>query len=204
MNPLLLDLPSRLETARLYLRPYQAGDGKWLHAIYQENEVHLAEGIAGIAANFGLDLTSEDGAEIFVRQLVADWHSRRRFVFGVWHKADERYVGEIWIEARDWKNAVHEIGYYLVQDQLGQGFATEATHAGLNFIFQHLGAEKVSLTCDEDNVSSYRVAERCGFIREGCHRSEIQRGEQRIGKLYYGMLLAEYKLLSIHKTEFHS
>lgn len=32
MHKLLLELPERLETERLYLRPYRAGDGAWYYS----------------------------------------------------------------------------------------------------------------------------------------------------------------------------
>ena len=194
---MLLDVPSRLETERLILRPYKPGDGQWLSAVFQENATHLSDGIEGIKSGFGLDLTDPEEAESFVRQLREDWTQHRRFVYGVWVKDDDQYVGEVWIECRDWDIPMHEIGYFLVKDQVGNGFATEAAKAALGVIFNDLKANKASLTCDEDNVPSYRVAERCGFIREGCLRGEIRRKDGvSVGKLYYGMLKTEYQALS--------
>ena len=194
---LLLDAPSRLETERLILRPYRPDDGVWLSAIYRKNATHLSGGIEGIKSGFGFDLTDPEEAESFVRQLNEDWTQRRRFIYGAWAKDDGQYVGEIWIECRDWDLPMHEIGYFLVKDKVGYGFATEAAKAGLEVIFNDLKANKASLTCDEDNVPSFRVAERCGFIREGCLRGEIMRKDgTRVSHLYYGMLRSEYKALS--------
>ncbi|HEX9923108.1 MAG TPA: GNAT family protein [Anaerolineae bacterium] len=196
MHYMLLDVSSKLETPRLRLRPYKPGDGQWLHKVFQENRVHLWEAIEGVKVNFGLDLTNLEEAEIFVRRLEADWITRQRFIFGVWEKSAHRYVGEIWIENRDWEIGLHEIGYYVVKEHLGQGIATEATQAGLKFIFKDLKANKVSLTCDEDNASSYQVAERCGFSKEGCHRDEVKRSDGTlVSKLYYGMLKKEFEAL---------
>ena len=33
MDRLLLDIPTRIETERLYLRCYQPGDGQWYYAM---------------------------------------------------------------------------------------------------------------------------------------------------------------------------
>jgi hypothetical protein len=41
MHRLLLDLPDKMETERLYLRPYQAGDGSWYYPMSQKNKSHL-------------------------------------------------------------------------------------------------------------------------------------------------------------------
>ncbi len=193
---LLLNAPSRLETERLILQPYKPGDGQWLCAIFQRNATHLSDGIEGIKSGFGFDLTDPEEAESFVLQLGRDRAQHRRFIYGIWVKDDDQYIGEIWIECRDWDIPMHEIGYFLIKDKVGNGFATEAAKAGLDVIFNDLKANKASLTCDEDNVPSYRVAERCGFIREGCLRGEIRRKDgMSVGKLYYGMLKTEYQAL---------
>jgi len=198
MHYMLLEVPSKLETERLLLRPYRPGDGQWLCTILQENIAHLEEAIEGIKSGLGLDLTNSTEAEIFVRQLGADWTTRKRFIFGIWQKAADRYIGDIWIESQDWDVPLHEIGYFLVKDQTGKGFATEATKAALTFVFKHLKSNKASLTCDEDNEPAYRVAERCGFIREGCLRGQVKRRDGTlVDKLCYGMLRTEFEALRL-------
>jgi hypothetical protein len=42
MHKLLLDIPTRIETERLYLRPYQAGDGAMYYQVGQRNREHLS------------------------------------------------------------------------------------------------------------------------------------------------------------------
>ena len=42
MDKMLLEIPTRIETERLYLRPYQAGDGTMVFAVSQRNREHLA------------------------------------------------------------------------------------------------------------------------------------------------------------------
>ena len=198
MHYMLMDVPSKLETERLLLRPYKPGDGQWLHVIFQENESHLRDSIEGVKAGLGLDLTNSTEAEIFVRQLEADWAARKRFIFGIWKKAADRYIGDIWIESQDRDVPLHEIGYFLVKGQMGKGFATEATKAALTFVFKHLRSNKASLTCDEDNERAYRVAERCGFIREECLRGHVKRKDGTlVGKLCYGMLRTEFETLGL-------
>lgn len=196
MDYMLLDVPSKLETERLILKPYKRGDGQWLHAIFKDNICHLRAAIEGVKSGLGLDLTDPTEAEIFVRQLGADWAARKRFIFGIWEKATDRYVGDVWIESQNWDVPLHEIGYFVVKEHLRKGVATEATKAALRFVFQHLKSNKASLTCDDDNEPAYRVADRCGFIREGCLRGEVKRANGiLVGKLCYGMLRGEFETL---------
>jgi len=74
----------------------------------------------------------------------------------------------------------------------GRGFITEAVQATLRFIFEHLGAHRVRIHCDDTNERSYRVAERCGFVREG-HIRENKRHPDgtKSGTLYFGLLKSE-------------
>jgi RimJ/RimL family protein N-acetyltransferase len=194
MNPLLLDLPETLKSERLSIRRYIPGDGAWLHKVLLDNVDHLALAIRGGKEGFGFDVTTPEGAESFVRQLHADGAARRRWVCGTWEKATGDYVGDLWIEFKDWDASMHEIGYFVVEKKLGQGYATEATMAGLEFLFEVLDTRKVVLSCDESNTPSYRVAERCGFVREGCLRAHSRLSDGTWdGQLHYGMLREEYE-----------
>ncbi len=196
---MLLEIPTELESERLLLRPYQSGDGAWLHTLLQRDRSYLAEALASVHAHFGFDLGRHNDAELFVRHMTADWILRRRFVFGVWEKASMGYVGQIWLECKAWATAFHELGYFVLQAHAGRGIATEAAKLGLTFLFQTLHANKVSLTCDVDNVASYRVAERCGFQQEGRLRNEVQRNNgTRVDKLYYGLLKRDFEMLQSH------
>ena len=122
----------------------------------------------------------------------------KRDSFLAWEKASDSFVGDIWIESQDWDVPLHEIGYFVVKEHLRKGFATEATKAALKFVFENLKANKASLTCDEDNEPPCRVAEHCGFIREGCLRGQVTRRDGTlVGKLHYGMLRAEFEALEL-------
>jgi ribosomal-protein-serine acetyltransferase len=55
-----------------------------------------------------------------------------------------------------------------------------------------LGAHRVSLRCDDTNLRSARVAERCGFTREGCLRETHANPQGGFsGDLLYGILRGE-------------
>lgn len=196
-SQLSLDIPERLESDRLLFQPYRQGDGAWLHTALDRSRTHLADSLDQIRNGMGLDLTDPHEAELFVRRLSLGWAARRRFVFPYRERGSGSFVGDLWIECSDWGVPLFEIGYFVVEEHLGKGYATEAARAGLRFVFEQLGAAKARVTCDADNVGSYRVAERCGFELEGRLRAEKRRGDGvLIDKLHYGMLRAEYEALT--------
>lgn len=89
MHKLLLDIPTRIETARLYLRCYQAGDGPWYYAMSQKNKPHLARYESGNAV---MTIKSEEEAEVVVRDFAATWMARNAFFLGAFRQDTETFV----------------------------------------------------------------------------------------------------------------
>ena len=106
------------------------------------------------------------------------------------------FVGQIYIGPVNWDLPEFALGYFVDKDLEGQGFITEAVNATLGFIFEHLNAHRVRIECDDTNERSCRVAERCGFVREG-HFRENKRGPDGTmrGTQYFGLLKSEFKSL---------
>jgi RimJ/RimL family protein N-acetyltransferase len=65
------------------------------------------------------------------------------------------------------------VGFWLTADARGQGVATHAVRLIARWAFEDLGLERIVVTCAPDNLASQRVAERCGFSREGVLRSHM-------------------------------
>jgi ribosomal-protein-alanine N-acetyltransferase len=189
MHKLLLDIPTQMETERLTLRCYRAGDGKWYYPVSQKNRQHLERYEAG---NVMMTIKSEEDAEIMVRDLAADWVARNCFFLGVFKKKTGEFVGQIYVGPVNWSLPEFQIGYVADCDHQGKGFITEAVKGVLQFIFQHLGAHRVRLECDETNVRSLRVAERCGMVREGLVREDKKNPDGTFSStLHFGLLRRE-------------
>ena len=62
---------------------------------------------------------------------------------------------------------VAELQWYVTPVSWGRGYATDATHAVLAFVFSDLGVHRLFATADPANEASVRVLERTGFHREG-------------------------------------
>jgi [ribosomal protein S5]-alanine N-acetyltransferase len=190
MHKYLLELPARIDTKRLYLRGYQAGDGPWYHAMSQKNKPHLTRFEAGNAVN---GINTEEQAEIVVRDFAVAWAARSAFFMGVFHQVTHDFVAQIYIGVVNWDLPEFELGYFADVDYEGQGYVSEAAEAALGFIFDQLKASRVRLECDDTNTRSFRVAERCGMVKEG-HIRENKRNTDGsfAGTLIYGLLRSEY------------
>jgi RimJ/RimL family protein N-acetyltransferase len=64
-----------------------------------------------------------------------------------------------------------ELGYIVAPAARGRGIATELLGQLTRWALDEVGVERIRLIIDVENVASERVAERCGYVREGVLRS---------------------------------
>jgi RimJ/RimL family protein N-acetyltransferase len=184
------DIPTRLETSRLVLRSYQPGDGPCYYQVSLRNKPHLLQFESGNAV---MSINSMQDAEIVVRDFAAAWAARQAFFMGAFLKDTQEFVAQVYIGVVNWDLPEFEIGYFADVDHEGQGYVTEAVKGAIGFIFTHLGAHRIRLECDETNVRSIRLAERCGFVREGHIRENKKHPDGSFsGDLHYGLLKSEF------------
>jgi RimJ/RimL family protein N-acetyltransferase len=169
-NPVLLDLPDRLETARLFLRAPRAGDGPVVLASVLETLEDLRRFPASMTWAIG-EQTPEQ-AEDLCRRSAAHWILRTDFPFLLFRREDGEHVGACGLHRFDWPTRVFEIGWWGRRRFQGRGYVTEAAAAVTDFAFRHLGARRVWCYSDDLNERSWRVAERIGFRHEGTLASE--------------------------------
>jgi ribosomal-protein-alanine N-acetyltransferase len=190
---MLLKIPQRIETGRITLRSYQPGDGPMYFAVSQKNRTHLSRYEAGNAI---LSIKSEQDAEILVREFAVYWMARKYFFLGVFDKETDEFLAQIYIGPVNWDVPEFAVGYFVDKDHEGQGYVTEAVRAALGFIFEHLKAHRVRLECDDTNLRSWRVADRCGMIREGHIRENKVNPDGKLsGTFHYGLLKKEFEAL---------
>lgn len=190
-NKFLLDIPESMETERLTLRPYRAGDGPLFYAAGERNQDHLAEFEAG---NVLLHLQSEEHAEAVVRELAAEWMARTCFFIGIFAKTTGAWAGQVYVGPTNWQLPEFTIGFVADVHHEGQGYISEAVTAVLAMLFGDLGAHRVKSDCHENNTRSWRLLERCGFRREG-HLLENKKNIDGTyhGDYLYGLLRREYE-----------
>jgi RimJ/RimL family protein N-acetyltransferase len=193
MHQLLLDIPNQIDTKRLILRSYQSGDGPWYYLMSQKNKPHLAQFESD---NLVMSINCEEDAEIVVRDFAADWVARKAFFMGGFLKSTQEFVAQIYVGVVNWGLPEFEIGYFVEKEHEGRGYVTEAAKGALQFCFGPLGAHRVRLKCDDTNVRSYCVADRCEMVREGHIRENKKNSDGRMsGTLLYGLLRSEYEAL---------
>jgi RimJ/RimL family protein N-acetyltransferase len=158
-----------VETQRLLLRRPTLDDAEALARL--ANDVRVAENLGNLPHPYGTD-----DARVFIENTEVN---ASRVNFGIYLKragpgAD--FVGTISLMPRDGEKFV--IGYWIGRPYWGDGLATEAARAMVDFAFQRLDAPAVAGSSRVTNGSSRRVMEKCGFqyVGQGMGPSLFLRG----------------------------
>lgn len=169
-NPVLLDIPDRIETERLLLRAPRPGDGAMVNASVLETLDDLRRYPASMP--WAMEEQPVGTTEEYCRRGAANWIIRADFpMLALWRDGGE-HAGNVGLHRFNWETRVFEIGWWCRKRFQGKGLITEAARALTAFAYAHLGARRVWCACDEENERSWRVAERIGFAHEGTLKSE--------------------------------
>jgi RimJ/RimL family protein N-acetyltransferase len=194
MAPNPSEFPTCIETERLLLRGYKPEDAELYLQVSLRNKPHLQQFESGNAIH---SIQAEEDAGVVLRQFMDCWAGRRAYFLGAFLKDTREFAAQIYVGVVSWDLPEFEIGYFADSDHEGKGYVTEAVKGVLKVLFETLGAHRVRLECDETNLRSLRVAERCGFVREGLIR-ETKRSADGLftGDVHYGLLRSEYYSLA--------
>jgi ribosomal-protein-alanine N-acetyltransferase len=147
----------RLETERLFIRPWTPEDRAAFTALTYDPEV--MEYVHG-----GQPYAEEEVDEWFTRQ--ARWMAEHDVCMGALiEKASGRLVGIAGTQPLG-TTRNFEIGWWLARDVWGRGYATEAGGAAMNHVLGTLGHKRVVAIIHPDNEPSKRVVGRLGMHYE--------------------------------------
>ncbi len=165
-----------LETNRLILRQIteSVNDGRDSLEFINDYSVYRFWGLYD-------EKNDKNGRKRPKKKLQADYHYKatmkeykagRELTWLMEQKETGRVIGEIVLyDFRLKKQA--DIGYRISKRYWGQGFATEAGSAIVDFAFTDLLLDRLQLRCFTNNPGSVRIAEKLGFQKEGLIRKGV-------------------------------
>lgn len=86
-----------------------------------------------------------------------------------------------------------EIGYSLARTYQGEGYASEAIHRLLDYLFGELELHRVRAICDVNNLASIRLLERVGMRREAHFIENFWLKGHWSSEYWYGILRREWR-----------
>lgn len=162
-----------IETQRLLLRDILPSDSIGLFELDSNAEVHRYLGNSPIQK-------IEEAQEAInrIRQQYND------FGIGRWatiEKSSGEFIGWSglkWVtesENINKPNPYYDIGYRFIPRFWGKGYATEAAKSALLYGFEKMHIPQIIGTCNEENIASRRVLEKCGLLFEEkyIHKNEL-------------------------------
>jgi RimJ/RimL family protein N-acetyltransferase len=148
-------MPSVIQTERLLLRELRLADADALAKVLSDPE------------------SMKYYPHPFSREEVASWIDRniqryRDCGYGLWGvtlKSDGEFIGDCGITLQEIEGRLYpEIGYHLLREYRGKGYATEAARTCIDYAFGVLNFDRVYSYMKSDNLPSRRVAERNGMV----------------------------------------
>jgi ribosomal-protein-alanine N-acetyltransferase len=108
-------------------------------------------------------------------------------------KKNNIFIGEVGIISAHSKVNRCEIGYNLLPDYWGYGYATEIVAELVKYAFEAENYERLEALVLEMNHASCRVLEKSGFVKEGILRNynKSEAGYRNVN--YYGIITEDYK-----------
>jgi tRNA (cmo5U34)-methyltransferase len=139
-------METQIETSRLILRPFKESD---METLSQDSK--LPSWVRNVAVE--LYDVSKPCASMTIRL-----------------KTSEVIIGHIFVNTKPELDNELELGYYIIGEYQGNGYATESGKAMIWWTFEKAGQDVLSAVILPDNKASRRVIEKLGFMQSGTRR----------------------------------
>ena len=154
-----------LETERLLLRRISKRDATDMYEYTKNPE---ASKYLTWSAHESLSYTTG-----YIKFLIKKYRKGEFFDWGIELKETKKMIGTCGFSVFDPNNKRVEIGYVLNPDYHNNGYATESVKRVVEYAFRELDIHRIELRIIDGNTASLRVAEKCGFKREGTAVDEL-------------------------------
>ena len=165
---------AELWTERLILRRYRPDDAEHLHR-YMGTDPGMSQ-YSGWNPYATLEMARET-----VGRFIAGYNDRHSYSWVM--DIDGFLTGTI--GAYDYKEDHIEIGFSVVREWQGHGYATEALKKVLDYLTENEGISCVTAWCAAENIGSRRVLEKAGMYLIHTEKDGLFAGDRVYDKMIY-------------------
>ncbi|HWB26196.1 MAG TPA: GNAT family N-acetyltransferase [Chitinophagaceae bacterium] len=142
------------ETERLAVRQYNAQDDDLFYQLSSNEEV---------MRYIRPTVSKEDSDKLLVQNIHLYLSRANTGRWAMFERHTGNFVGSFSILAMDSDNAKLHIGYALLPQFWGRGYATEILRGGIGFFFRYHSSNTLYAIAEERNTASQKVLQKCGF-----------------------------------------
>ncbi len=110
-----------------------------------------------------------DETKSFLEGVEAEWQKQRPQFYEYAILIDNKHIGAISLYMND-EYTEGELGWIISKEYWGNGYASEAAQAMIDFGMKELNIRRFIAHCDSENVNSYKVMEKLGMSLESKSR----------------------------------
>jgi [ribosomal protein S5]-alanine N-acetyltransferase len=177
--------PPTLTTDRLVLRELRLDDARAVAE--RAGDKRVARYLIAVPSPYPVTLATR-----WIAGRIAWWNQGRGVTLAIARReAPGKLLGSVSLR-RYVRDRRAELGYWLGADAWGQGVATEAAGALVDFGFAELGLSRIYAHVLEGNAASCRVLDKLGMINEGIRRQHVRKGKKLLDVVLFGMLRDEW------------
>jgi len=136
-----------------------------MFALVNDNRQHLRPWFSWEA----LILKVEDSLK-YLFENETKFKNGKKVEYGIY--LNNKYIGNISIFNINQDDKSAEIGYWLSNKFLRQGYMTEALRVVEKELFTNFGLNRIQIRCDEVNKASAGLAHKCSYVFEGVLRED--------------------------------
>jgi ribosomal-protein-alanine N-acetyltransferase len=142
------------ETERLIVRPYTIDDLNHFFRLNGDEDV----------MRYIRPAQTLEQTKVFLQKIIADYDIRPGM--GRWAmflKADHQFAGSFAIIPIESSTQL-QLGYALIKENWGKGYASESVKGGLQYAFEQLYLPEIAAVTYPENIPSQKVLLKNGFV----------------------------------------
>jgi len=167
------------ENISLFL--YQEKDAKELFELVDSNRSYFKKWLPWLNYNTKIEDTQQ-----FILESKVNYEKGLSLNLGINYQ--DKIVGSVSFNTINTTHKNAEIGYMLSQDYTGKGLITKCCKALINYGFENLELNRVTIKCATENIKSRAIPEKLGFKLEGIIEQNERLYDCFVDHAHYGML----------------
>lgn len=179
----------QIETTRLVLRALEERDNDMLLELINDPDTEFLLG------GWSFPVSSHDQNRWY--EGLQNSHDTLRCI--VEKKEENTSIGTVMLTNIDYKNGTANIHIKLANEtNRGKGYGSECVRALVAYAFAELRLNCIYAHIHALNEPSWRMFEKCGFIREGVLRSRLYKRGRFIDVYSYSILVSDQRNIGIN------